>query len=229
MNTWIPLNLPWSRVPAAVEAANERKHKKADKLYSKSQRFAETQVGQTIVAAIKQLNEVRLTNLRLKWHDATEKDLSNLWNADLDKVKKKYPILDQNLFCTPPDLCDEAWLKKVQKVAQRNPVALALAHFYHVKWKVITLADQQPEVAQARALEEEATAANQAGAFNSICGSHEMCRPGVLIEVQDHKTKKIRQMLIGHIGPEGGANPNEIDPDERDVVLRACVVWEPEK
>jgi hypothetical protein len=219
MNTWIPINLPWSCVPAAIETAAVRKRKRADTLYVRAQRIAEIKVGQTIKAANPQLDEVRLANLRLKWHDATMKDLGDLWCSDLEKVKKKYPIINKNLVCTPPDVCDEVWLKEVHLVARRNPVALALAQCYHTKWKVITLADQQPEAEQARALEEEAKTAVRGSTFRSVFGYHEMCRPGVLIEVQSHETGEIRQMLIGHIGPQL--------IEEQDLVLRACVVWEP--
>lgn len=224
MNTWVEINLPWSRNETVAVEANKLR-KRAEKLYAKAYAKAEAELGQTLVQARATLDVVRMAALRKKQPDANDDNL--LFSHDLDSIKKKYPILDVNLLKTPPDCCDVNWLMEIKAKVKRNPIAVALAEYYHYKYRYDVLTDCTQECQEAFELDQAANAMLRAGAFHTHLGSHEMCRPGVLLEVKHGNA--IKQLLIGHMGPAGG--PAEWEMGEQvleatDMVLRAKVVWE---
>lgn len=225
MNTWIEINLPWS-MNKAVEVKANRLRKRASKLYEKAFAKAEKQLGETLDQAREKLDAVRTAALQRK-QGANYCGLPT-YPEDLDKLKKKYPVLDVNVVKTPPDCCDVDWFAGVYKRVKRNPVAVALAEYYHYKYMRDRLAEATPECWKAQDLEDEAHELIRVGSFHNYVGDHEMCRPGVLLEVK--RGDEIKQLLIGHIGPAGGPAEWEMGEQvikEDDMVVRAMVVWTP--
>ncbi|MFA5135647.1 MAG: hypothetical protein WC505_07740 [Patescibacteria group bacterium] len=225
-NGWIDINLPWGR-NKEVDAQAKRQRRQIAKLYDKAGRKAEQTLGQTRQEAAAKLTAVRAANLRLKRPGWTESEL--IYAGDLDKAKKRYPLLDVNVLKDPPDVCDVTWLTQVKQVAKRNPVALAMGEYYHYQYQHWLLSGGTAECKQAEVLECALQDKIKTSVFRSVLGCHPLCRPGVLLEVQRHKTKEVVQLLIGHMGPYGGEDLAEMGPqivEDDDMVLRAKVVWE---
>jgi hypothetical protein len=146
-------------------------------------------------------------------------------------VKQRYSLLDVQLSTDSPDVCDAAWLAEVKQVAKRSPVALALGEFYHYRYQRWLLSGQTHECREAEQLEREIQDMIRASAFHGILVNHPLCRPGVVIKVRSHATGKMKQLLIGHLGVQGGPDQWEMGPqviEEEDWVLKAKVVWEEE-
>ena len=226
MNTWVEINLPWSKNEAVEAKANKLK-RRGDKFYAKAVAKAEKELGVTLEQVREKLYNARVAELQRK--QGEDFDGLPCCSTDLDPIKKRYPELDVNLLCDPPDCCDVDWLARVLKRVKRSPVACALAEYYHDKYRYDREIEAQPEYVKAEDLADEARELIRLGSFRNHLGSHEMLRPGVLIEVKHGD--KVRPLLIGHMGPAGGPAEWEMGEqviEETDMVLRAMVVWSEE-